>query len=106
ARLGNAAADRIGDQLLMPFAPRLAVIDLRDQVAIGIERVGIDAGEGAYAVARRPGAGTLAVGDGDAFAALDERPDFPARNDDRLKSLHRRLSTSPEAPCARRWAGR
>src|SRR5690348_11414382 len=87
ARLVDPAADRVGDQLLMPLAPRLAVIHLRQHVAVGIVGIGIDAGEGANPVARSPGAGAFAVGNGDALAALDQRPDLAAGDDDGLQCL-------------------
>ncbi len=56
ARLMDATGDRVADQLFMPLAPGLAVIDLWDHRAGGIEGVGIDAGEGADAAGCRPGA--------------------------------------------------
>ncbi len=37
ARLLDAAGDRIGDQLLVPLAPRAAVIELRDQLAVSVD---------------------------------------------------------------------
>jgi hypothetical protein len=49
ARLGDAAGDAVGDQLLMPGHAGTAGIGLADDVAFGIIAVGIDAGEGADA---------------------------------------------------------
>src|SRR6185437_7317075 len=86
ARLLDAAGDRKGDQLLMPLAPRAAVIDLRDAAAIGIIGIGVDAGERADAAAGRPGTRALAVRNRDAFAALDERQHLATGNDQRLQS--------------------
>src|SRR5439155_26866147 len=88
ARLIDAAADRIGDQLLMTLAPCLAVVDLGQQIAIGIEGIRIDAGECSHPATGGPGTRTLAVGYRDTLAAFDQRPDLPARDDDRLKWLH------------------
>ena len=88
AGLIDAALDRIGDELLMALAPGLAVIGLLDELAVLVEGIGIDAGEGADAAARGPGARTLAVGDRDTLAALDQREDLAARDDDGFQRLH------------------
>src|SRR5262249_57743880 len=45
ARLMNTAADRKGDQFLVPLASRAAVIDLRNKVALCVIGIGIDSGE-------------------------------------------------------------
>src|SRR5207245_9301579 len=68
ARLIDAAADRIGDRLLMALAPCLAVVDLGQQIAIGIEGIRIDAGECSHPATGGPGTRTLAVGYGDTLA--------------------------------------
>src|SRR6185369_9769558 len=88
AGLIDAALDRIGDELLVALAPRLAVIGLLDELAVLVEGIGIDAREGADAPARGPGARTLAVGDRDALAALDQGKDLAARDDDGFQRLH------------------
>src|SRR6185437_2179565 len=91
ARLMDAARDREGDQLLMPLAPSAALVDLFELVAIRIEAIGIDAREGADTAARRPGAGTLAVGHGNALAAFDQRQHIAPGNEQRFKRLHETL---------------
>src|SRR4029077_14539071 len=88
AGLIDAALDRIGDELLMALAPGLAVIGLLDELAVLVEGIGIDAGEGADSAARGPGARALAVGDRDALAALDQREDLAARDDNGFQRLH------------------
>src|SRR5579862_2038099 len=70
---------------MMPLAPRAAAIDHRDQLAVGIVGIGIDAGERAYAAARRPGARALAVRHGDALAAFDQRQHLATRQQYRLQ---------------------
>ena len=54
--LADAALDRVGDQLLVPLEPVAATEDQRDVVAVLVDRVGIDAGEGADPAGRGPGA--------------------------------------------------
>ena len=85
AGLGDAALDRVVEQFLMAVAARLAVIDLRDRLAVLVIGIGIDAGEGADAAGQRPGAGGLPVRDGNALAAFNERQDLASRNDQRLQ---------------------
>ena len=87
--LGDAAGNRVADQLLVPLAPRLATIDLVDDVAVVIEAVGVHAGKCADPTSRCPGAGTFAVGHGDAFAAFDQRQDLTTRDQQRLERLQR-----------------
>ena len=91
-RLGNAALNGIGDQFFMPVAARFALIDLRDEIAVLVIAVGIDAGKSADAAGRSPGAGAFAVGHGNAFAALNERQHFTAGNDKTFKRFHAILS--------------
>ena len=43
--LGDGAANGVGDQLFMPLAPGLAVIDIGDELPIGVTRIGVDTGE-------------------------------------------------------------
>src|SRR6516225_1056035 len=73
ARLMDAAGNGVGDELLMALAPGTAVIELRDSLALLVVAIGVDAGEGANAAARRPGSRAFAVGDGNTLAALNER---------------------------------
>ena len=56
--------------------------------AIGIARVSVDPGERADPAACGPGAGALAVGDGDSLAALDQRQDLHTGDDDWLEIDH------------------
>src|SRR3546814_8295263 len=69
ARLMDRAADRMRDQFLVAFPARTAEIDLRDQYAVVVERIGVDAGEGADAAGLGPGPEAFAVGNGNALAA-------------------------------------
>ena len=82
--LGDAAADRIGDQLFMPLAPRAAVIMLGNEIAVGVVAVGIDAGKRADPAGRGPCAGAFAIGDSDPLAAFDQRQGFDAGDFDRI----------------------
>ncbi len=88
AGLGDAAADAVGDQLLMALAPGLAVIDDRNQLAGLVVEIGIDAREGGDAARGRPGARAFAVGDGNAFAALHQGEDFTTGNNQGLQRFH------------------
>ena len=85
-RLMDAAGDRIGEQLLVPLAPGRAAIDLVDAPALGVDAVGVDAGERADAAGRGPGARAFAVRDRDPLPALDERQDLASGNDERLEA--------------------
>ena len=89
--LRDAAGDRVADKLLVPLAPRLAAINLIDDVTVVIEAVGVHAGKCADPTSRCPGAGTLAVGHGDAFTAFDQRQDLTTRDQQRLERLQRTL---------------
>ena len=91
ARLLDAAADGIDHQFLMALAAGAAMVFLGDQLAIGVIGIGVHAGEGADAAGVGPGARALAVGDGNALAAFDQRQDFLSGNDDGVKSFHARL---------------
>jgi hypothetical protein len=84
----DTAADSEIDEFFVAFTPGSAAIVLRYQIAVLIVGIGIDTGEGADPTRRRPGAGTLAVGYGDALATFHERQHFSARNDQRLQWLH------------------
>ena len=88
ARLGNAALDRVFDQFAVAFAPRVAAVDHRDIVAVVVQQLRVDAGKGAGAAGRRPGAGAFTVRHGDALAALDQRQHLAARQPDGIKWLH------------------
>src|SRR5690606_40973783 len=87
-RLMNAAPDREGNELLMPLAAGLAVIDLRDEVAVFVAGIGVDARKGANPPGSRPGARALAVGDRDALPALDRKQHFASRDHKWLQRLH------------------
>src|SRR5438067_7912015 len=86
----------------MPFTAGAAVIELRDQLALVVVAVGIDAGERADAARGRPGARALAVRDRNALAALDERPHLAPGNDERFERSHEiapcRIPTEEFAP--------
>src|SRR5579864_190557 len=88
ARLMDAAGNRVGDELLMALAPRAAMVDLRDALALRVVAVGLDAGESADASGSSPGTGAFAVGDGNALAALDEREHLAAGNHQRFQRNH------------------
>src|SRR5262249_27126060 len=100
ARLRDAAGDRIGDQLLVPLAPRAAVVDLQDAAAIGVIGIGIDAGERADAARGRPGARAFAVRDRDALAAFHQGQHLATGNDQRLQSDQDCLPLPLLATCA------
>src|SRR3546814_16600960 len=76
----DRAADRMRDQFLVAFPARTAEIELRDQDAVVVERIGVDAGEGADAAGLGPGPGAFAVGNGNALADLDQRQPLTPRN--------------------------
>src|SRR3546814_2853979 len=76
----DRAADRMRDQFLVAFPARTAEIELRDQDAVVVERIGVDAGEGADAAGLGPGPGAFAVGNGNALAAFDQRQHIAPRN--------------------------
>src|SRR5947208_16619292 len=84
AGLLDAAGDRVGDQLLMPLTAGAAEIDLRDQLALVVVAVGIDAGEGADPARGGPCPGALPVRDPDASVSPDDRPDPQPRHPQRL----------------------
>ena len=71
-----AALDRVADQLLVALHPVAALKDQRHVLAVVVEQVGIDAGEGADPAGGGPGAGRAAVAHGDTLAAFDQRPDL------------------------------
>src|SRR3546814_10534949 len=71
---------RSRDQFLVAFPARTAEIELRDQDAVVVERIGVDAGEGADAAGLGPGPGAFAVGNGNALAAFDQRQHIAPRN--------------------------
>src|SRR4029077_15236436 len=97
----DAAGDRVGGELLVPLTAGVARIDLRGQVAGLAVTVGVDAGKGADPGRGGPGAGTLAVRDRNALAALYQRQHLATRNDQRVQGLHRpapnRAGAAPEA---------
>ena len=97
-RLADPALDRVGDQLLVALEPVAAAEDQRDVLAVLVDHVRIDAREGADAAGRGPGAGRAAAADGDALAALDQRPDFQARDHHGLHDAHR---PTPSLRCRR-----
>src|ERR1700722_15257428 len=86
--LRNAALDRVGNQLFMPFAPRLAFVGLRYQIAVAVVTVGIHARESANPARCRPGARAFAVGYGYALAAFDERQHFTAGDNKTVEGFH------------------
>jgi hypothetical protein len=86
--LRHRAPDRVGDQLLVPLAPCAAVIELRDDAPLRIIAVGVDGAERADPAGRRPMAGRDSVGDGDAFAAFDQRQDVDAGHADGVDRFH------------------
>src|SRR5690349_8541932 len=104
AGLLDAAGNRVGDELLMSLAPGAAVIDLRDQLAVLVVAVGVDAGEGADPARGGPGPRTLAIRDRDALAAFDERQGLAPGNDERVERLHQfapcRIPREEFAPAA------
>ena len=79
-RLVERALDRVGDQLVVALAPRLAAVDLPDDLTVLVEMVGVDARERAHAPGRGPSAGAFAVRDRNALAAFDDGQDLAARN--------------------------
>ena len=82
-RLGDPALDGIGQKFFMPVAAGAAVIGNRDQLAVFIVRIGIDAGKRPDTAGGGPCTGTFAVRHSNTFAALDERGDLLAGDDKR-----------------------
>src|SRR5215469_632526 len=98
--LMDAAGDGVADQLLMTLGAGATEIDLLLRLAGLVGAIGIDAGEGADAARRGPGAGTLAIRHRDALAALDQRQHLPARDDERFQGNHAAVPPSSAARCA------
>src|SRR6185312_17328682 len=93
-RLRQRAPHRVGNQLLVPLPPRLAVIELRNRAPVLIEAIGIHRAEGADPAGKSPVAGRNAVGDGDALAALNQRQHVDAAHPDRVDCPHSRQTIS------------
>ncbi len=89
AGLGDAALDRVGDQLVVSGAASGAAIDLRDRAAGVVVAVGIDGAERADAARGGPASGGQPVGDRHTLAALDQRENLDATHSDRIDRLHR-----------------
>ena len=89
-RLGDAAPDRVVDQLLVPLLAGAAAVGLRNRPAALVVVIGIDAGKGADTAGGGPGAGAQAVGHADALAALDQGQDLAPRQPDSVQHLHGR----------------
>ena len=92
ARLADRRLDRVADQLLVALQPGLAAVDQRHQLAALVDIVAVDAGEGADAAGRRPGAAAEPVRDRDALAAFDQRPDLATGQDQGLEGESPMLS--------------
>ena len=92
ARLGDAAVDGVGDQLLVAIASGTATINLRNDLALVVERIGVDAGEGPDTAGGGKGAGAAPVGNRDALAAFDDRQHLAARD---WKSVQQCLNSPP-----------
>src|ERR1700738_1813741 len=99
ARLLDAAGDRVGDQLFVPFAAGPSVIDLRNRLTgLGVA-VGIDPGERTDTAGCRPSAGALAIRHRNPLAAFDERQHLSSRDHQRIERFHW------TAPCGHGSAG-
>ena len=72
-RLVDAAPDRVGNQLLITLTPRLPSINLGNDMAGGVEKVGVDAGKRADAPGFGERSRAEAGRDGYSFPALDDR---------------------------------
>jgi len=71
----------------MAFAAGQRLVDLGDDLAIGVIAVGVDRADRADAACRSPGPRRSVIGRRDALAALYQRPHFLAVIDDRLQTL-------------------
>ena len=87
AHLLHGALDGVLNQLFMAFATRERVVDLGDDLALGIVAVGVYRRNRADAAGRCPRAGAGVVGRRDALAPFHQRPNFAAVIDDRLQAL-------------------
>jgi hypothetical protein len=61
------------------------LVGLRDQIALFVITVGVDARKGTDTPGGRPGAGTLAIRDGNTLTALDERKNLLSGDDETIK---------------------
>src|SRR3546814_5283627 len=91
-RISDWSSDVCSSDLLA----RQRVIDLRDDLSLGVVTVGIDRRNGADAARRGPGAARHMVGRRHALAAFDQRPDFTPAIKDGLQTFeHFKPSLSP-----------
>ena len=79
----HRAVDGVADQLLVPLLAGELFVDLRDDLAFGIIRIGVDGAHRPDAAGRGPRAGTGVVRRRNALAAFDQRPDLAAAIADR-----------------------
>ena len=91
-RLGDAAGDTVLHQFLVPLAAGGAVVDLRDDMPVGVIAVGIDTGEGAHATGLGPATAGRTIGGGNTLSTLDEREDVYAPHAYCVDRLHGTLS--------------
>ena len=85
--LGNAAFDGKVNQLLMAVPAGAAMIDLRDDVADLVKKIGIDRGHRSNAAGVSPRARRVAAGNGNALAPFDQGQDFLAGKSYRVQCL-------------------
>ena len=98
ARLRQSALNRVGDQLLMPFTPRPAMINLRNRAPVHIEAVRVDRAECADTAGQRPVSGRQSIGDGDTLAALHQGKDVASAHPYRVNRSHGRVSLEWPVP--------
>ena len=91
-RLSDSAADCVRYELLVTIAPGPATIDLRNNVTIVIEGVGVDAGKGTDTTRGSERAGAPSGGDRHTLAALDDRQDLATRD---IQGLQQFLFSRP-----------
>ena len=70
------ASDGEINEFSMPLAPRPALINLRNEIALSVITIGIDGGKSSNAARARPRARRAAIGDRDALAPLNQRQNF------------------------------